>query len=262
MPCQPAAAPRRGLDLACCLHEIAGMTRKVQADKIGLPIPDREVAGRALARELAPTADGREVLVLALPRGGVPVAVEIAKALRAKLDLMLVRKLGTPGRPELAMGAIAAGGPPILNEDVVRAYGITSDEIAKVEEREREEIARRDRAYRGQRPRPELEGRIVVLVDDGLATGATMRAAIRAAREGKAHKVVVAVPVAPRDTVRQLQSEADEVHCLATPEPFFAIGQWYRRFEQVPDERVTELVEATWSRERAGHSSQPTAPVP
>lgn len=231
------------------------MKRRKVVHKIQLPIRNREVAGQALANELARYRNGREIIVLALPRGGVPVAAQVANALRAPLDLMLVRKLGTPERPELAMGAIASGGKQVLNTDVVRAYGISSEEIAEVEARERKEIARRAQAYRGKRPAPQLEGRLVMLVDDGLATGVTMRAAIDAARAGGAHTIIVAVPVAPLETLKQLKRKADEIYCLASPHPFFSIGQWYQRFDQVQDEEVIELLKAAWDREPMTDSS-------
>jgi putative phosphoribosyl transferase len=195
------------------------------------------------------------MIILALPRGGVPVALEIARALHAPLDLMLVRKLGTPGRPELAMGAIATNQARVLNAEVVRAYGIEESQIDEVENREREEIQRRNRVYRGDRPAPALEGLTVVLVDDGLATGATMRAAIRAARNARAHKVVVAVPVAPVETAHMLRREADELHCLATPQPFLAIGQWYQHFDQVSDDEVKAILERSWGEQEASHST-------
>ena len=216
------------------------MTERTHSPTLAeLPLPDRRAAGEALARVLAPRYRGRpDVIVLALPRGGVPVAVPIARALGAPLDLMLVRKLGVPYQPELAMGAIASGGVRVMNEDVVRAAGVGPQQIEAVAAREAQEMARRARVYRGRRPWPALAGRCVILVDDGLATGATMRAALRAARAQGASCVVVAVPVAPPDTVAALRGEADEVTVLHTPEPFHAIGQWYRDFSQTLDSEV------------------------
>ncbi len=213
-----------------------------------LPIPDRRAAGRALAEALARYGGRGDVVVLALPRGGVPVAAEIADALGAELDLMLVRKLGVPGYRELAMGAIASGDVMVMNEDVVASSGVGPAAIEAVVEEERRELQRRERAYRGDRPRPDLEGRCVILVDDGLATGATMHAAIDAVRAQKPACVVVAVPVAPPDTVRRLARLVDEVVCLYQPEPFMAIGQWYVDFSQVSDQEVQQILENHWKK--------------
>jgi putative phosphoribosyl transferase len=184
--------------------------------------------------------------VLALPRGGVPVAAEIAAALGAELDLMIVRKLGAPGQTELAMGAIASGGVRVLNRDVIASLGIKETAIEEVARREQQELERREHAYRGERPRPAIEGHCVILVDDGIATGATMRAGIEALRRLKPAKIVVAVPVAPPDTVARLRNVADEVVCLATPEPFWAIGQWYVEFPQLSDETVRQALAEAW----------------
>jgi putative phosphoribosyl transferase len=204
---------------------------------------DRVAAGRVLAAQLAHHAGG-DAIVLALPRGGVPVAAEIARALDAPLDLMVVRKLGCPGHRELAAGAIAAGGIKILNPDV--ADLLDPDDLAAVEALERRELARRERAYRGARPAPSLAGRTVILVDDGLATGATMRAAIAAARSQGPARIVVAVPVGPRDTLATLRREADEVVCPMVPPAFYAIGLWYEDFTQVCDEDVREILARSW----------------
>jgi putative phosphoribosyl transferase len=212
-----------------------------------LPLRDRTEAGRALAAALRAYRGRGDVLVLALPRGGVPVACEVAEALGAQVDLIIVRKLGTPGQEELAMGAIASGGVRVLNRDVIEPMRIPERAIEEVERRERAEIERRERAYRGQRPRPEVAGQCVILVDDGVATGATMRAAIAALRQAKPSRIVVAVPVAPPDTVDVLRSEADEVVCLATPEPFMAIGCWYVAFPQLSDEEVRSRLAQSWS---------------
>ncbi len=214
-----------------------------------LPIPDRRTAGRALAGALSRYAGRDDVVVLALPRGGVPVAAEIADALGAELDLMLVRKLGVPGYRELAMGAIASGGVQVMNEDVLAGSGISPAAIEAVVEEERAELQRRERAYRGDRPWPDLRGRCVILVDDGLATGATMHAAIDAVRAQEPGCIVVAVPVAPPDTVRRLARLVDEVVCLYEPEPFMAIGQWYVDFSQVSDQEVEQILAEHWKRD-------------
>jgi putative phosphoribosyl transferase len=222
-----------------------------------LPLRDRVQAGRALGAALWTYRGRHDVLVLALPRGGVPVACEVADALGAEVDLMIVRKLGTPGQEELAMGAIASGGVRVLNRDVIESLQISERAIAEVERRERGEIERREHAYRGQRPRPAVAGQCVILVDDGVATGATMRAAIAALRQQKPAKVVVAVPVAPLDTVEVLRSEADEVECLATPEPFRAIGCWYVEFPQLSDEEVRTRLSRSWGVEAATAAAVP-----
>jgi len=214
-----------------------------------LPLADRTAAGRSLAAVLSDYYRDEDVVVLALPRGGVPVAREVAAALDATLDLILIRKLGVPMQPELAMGAIASGGVRVLNPDVVQSWRITGEDIAAVAAIEQRELERREAAYRGERPRPPVGGRTVILVDDGVATGATMRAAISALRQLGPAKIVVAVPVAPADTVQALEEVADEVVCLATPEPFFAIGSCYRDFTQVSDEEVRRLLEVVPRRE-------------
>jgi len=207
---------------------------------------DRVEAGQRLAEALRRYAGQDDVLVLALPRGGVPVAAELADALGAPLDLMLVRKLGTPGHEELALGAIASGGAIVFNDDLLAALGIARDTIDAIIERERKELARRDYAYRGARPPPEVAGKTVLLVDDGLATGATMRAAVQALRRQRPGRVVVAVPVAPPDTVERLRAEVDEVVALATPEPFFGVGHWYQDFSQTSDEEVRAHLARHW----------------
>ncbi|MEW6444053.1 MAG: phosphoribosyltransferase family protein [bacterium] len=205
---------------------------------------DRTEAGRTLAVALAGYRDKPEVLVLALPRGGVEVACEVARELRAELDIMIVRKLGFPGQEELAMGAIATGGVRIMNPEV--AGEIPEQIIERVAERESEELRRREMSYRGDRPAPRLGGRRVILVDDGLATGATMRASIAAVRRQDPEEVVVAVPVAPRTTVDRLREEADEVICPATPSLFYAIGEWYEDFSQTSDQEVRALLRRAW----------------
>jgi len=201
---------------------------------------DRREAGRVLAGELPDY--GSEALVLALPRGGVPVAFEVAKALRAPLDVFLVRKLGVPGQEELAMGALASGGSRVMNAEVVRALHIPKRDVDAAVERETRELRRRERLYRGDRPFPEVAGRTVILVDDGLATGASMRAAVVALRQQNPAKLVVAVPVAPLETCEALRAEADEVICAETPEPFFGVGRWYASFPQTSDIEVQELL--------------------
>jgi predicted phosphoribosyltransferase len=204
---------------------------------------NREDAGRALARALTAAHAGRpDVIVLALPRGGVPVGAEVARALGAPLDVLLVRKLGVPGHEELAMGAIADGGVRVVNEDVLRALRVPVDAVEAVALEEGQELQRRARAYRGGRPAPDLRGRTVILVDDGLATGSTMRAAVAAVRRQGPARVVVAVPVGAEDTCEALRREADEVVCPRTPEPFYAVGAWYRDFLQTTDEEVRELL--------------------
>lgn len=219
------------------------------ASRTRLPIPDRMAAGRLLADMLSAWRQRPDVIVLALPRGGVPVAYQIAVALGARLDLMLVRKLGLPIHRELAMGAIASGGIRVLNDDVVRGYGIDAVTIDAVAGREMVELERRDRAYRGDRPQPVLHGQCVILVDDGLATGATMHAAIDAVRQQRPAQIIVAVPVAPPDTVAALRLLVDKVVCPHTPEPFNAIGQWYLDFNQTTDEEVVDLLHKAWERQ-------------
>lgn len=218
-----------------------------------IPYADREEAGRRLADGLQQYQGREDVLVLALPRGGVPVGYEIARSLNADLDLMLVRKLGAPYQPELAMGAIATGGARVLNRDIVTSLGIDETTIEEVADRERKELKRRERAYRGERPVPELQGKCVILVDDGLATGATMRAAVTAVRAQSPARIVVAVPVAPPDAVDALRGEADEVICPETPEVFYAISQWYQSFPQTSDEEVQALLARAWERSEPEH---------
>jgi putative phosphoribosyl transferase len=213
-----------------------------------LPVKNRKVAGQALAEALQKYKERDDVIVLGLPRGGVPVAVEVSQALDAELDLMLVRKLGTPGQEELAMGAIASGGSRIMNEDVVRNLSISENAISLVEERERKELQRREQAYRGDRPWPGLANRCVILVDDGLATGATMRAAVDAVREEGPALVVIAVPVAPAETVEMLRQQVDHMVCLAEPEFFRAIGLWYVDFSQVSDDQVRQILDQAWKK--------------
>lgn len=199
-------------------------------------------AGRQLATHLNALAQRNDVVVLALPRGGVPVASEVARELNAPLDVFLVRKLGVPGHPELAMGAIASGGVRVLSDDLIDQLGIPRAEVDRVSVRERLELERRDRLYRGDRSLPELRGRTVILVDDGLATGATMEAAIVAIGQFQPAQVVVAVPVGAADACHRLKEIADEVVCASTPEPFRAVGLWYQHFDQTSDEEVISLL--------------------
>jgi predicted phosphoribosyltransferase len=203
---------------------------------------DRREAGRVLAEELTSYANQPDVLILALPRGGVPVGCELARALRVPLDVFLVRKLGVPGHEELAMGAVATGGVRVLNDDVVEPLGIPEYVIEAETAQELEELRRRERLYRGGRPAPDVHGRTVILVDDGLATGATMRAAIQALRQQQPGRIVVAVPTAAPDTCEALRSKADKVICAMTPEPFFAVGHWYDDFTQTTDDEVRRLL--------------------
>jgi len=203
---------------------------------------NRKEAGRFLAERLVAYANCPEVVVLALPRGGVPVAFEIATAIHAPLDIFVVRKLGVPGQEELALGALASNGTRLLNEPVVQALGITPGEIETVTAKEQAELERRERVYRAGRAPLDLNGRIVILVDDGIATGTTMQAAIAAIRTQQPARVVVAVPVAPLSTCRKLEQEAEEVVCLLSPEDFMAISLWYDEFSQTGDEEVCDLL--------------------
>src|SRR5207247_4971375 len=203
---------------------------------------NRAEAGRQLAEKLDKYAVRDDVIVLGLPRGGVPVAYEVAKRLHAPLDVLIVRELGVPGFEELAAGAIASGGVRVLNEEVIRAIPHADQAIEAVTARETTELQRREQIYREGRPAPELRDRIAILVDDGLATGATMRAAIKALRQRGAAKIVVAVPVGPPDTCHEIEEQADETICLSTPQFFQAVGQYYEDFSQTTDEDVRELL--------------------
>ena len=211
-----------------------------------IPIKDRASAGRDLAEQLQHYAGRDDVIVLALPRGGVPVAFEIAQALNAPLDLMLVRKLGTPGQEELAMGAIAMGGVRVMNDDIVNALHISDAAIEEEAAKEQQELEHRLQTYRGDRPLLQLKNKCILLVDDGIATGATVRVAIQALRQQQPSRIVVATPVAPPDTVELLRGEADDVICLATPEPFMAISMWYQHFPQTSDGEVKALLQRAW----------------
>src|SRR5215468_12552507 len=203
---------------------------------------DRTGAGRCLAGKLASYADRPDIVVLGLPRGGVPVAFEVARALAAPLDVFVVRKLGVPGHEELAMGAVATGGVRVLNDEVVHGLGIPEDRIDAIAARELQELARRERAYRDGRAPPDVTGKAVILVDDGLATGATMRAAVRALKQQGPERIVVAVPTATPNTSAGLKAEADEVVCVITPEPFVAVGYWYDDFSKTTDAEVRVLL--------------------
>ncbi|MBB2914574.1 putative phosphoribosyltransferase [Streptosporangium becharense] len=207
---------------------------------------NRRDAGRVLAGMLAHHRGVPGVVVLGLPRGGVPVAYEIASALGAPLDIFLVRKLGVPGHEELAMGAVAGGGVVELNDDIVHGLTVSSEALREAIRRERRELRRRERLYRGSRPAPPIGGRTVILVDDGLATGASMRAAVQALRRLRPARITVAVPTAPRSACRELSRLVDEVVCAATPSPFFAVGYSYRDFDQTSDDEVRELLDAAF----------------
>jgi predicted phosphoribosyltransferase len=214
---------------------------------------DRTEAGRELATKLAAYADRPDVLVLALPRGGVPVAFEVARALHVPLDVFLVRKLGLPGREELAMGAIASGDIIAINNDVVRELGVPDEVIRRVAAEERRELHRRQFAYRGDRPPIDVRDRVVILVDDGLATGSSMRAAIAALRRQRPARIVAAVPVGAAETCAELCEEADETICARTPERFLGVGRWYGDFSQVTDDEVRALLSEAQTEIAPGH---------
>jgi len=222
---------------------------------------DRADAGRKLAAQLTRYADRPDVLVLALPRGGVPVAYEVAKALNAPLDIFLVRKLGVPGHEELAMGAIATGGVRVVNDDLVSYLGIPDEVIDSIAATEQRELERREQAYRDGRPPPDARDRVVILIDDGLATGSTMRAAAASLRLQKPARIVVAVPVSSPETCEEFRSEVDEIVCAVTPQHFQGVGPWYDNFSQTSDEEVRELLkratqqqQLTASRARQGQT--------
>jgi putative phosphoribosyl transferase len=223
---------------------------------------NRRGAGRFLAQRLGAYANRSDVLVLALPRGGVPVAFEVARALRAPLDVFIVRKLGVPGHEELAMGAIASGGTHVVNQDVVRALGITREELRSAIQVEERELARRERLYHGDAPRPHLAGRTVILIDDGLATGSTMFAAVRALRTLGPARIVIGVPISSPDTCAAFSDIVDEIVCAATPERFSAVGLWYEDFTQTTDEEVRMLLDAAAREQldRSGAAAPATTP--
>ena len=216
---------------------------------------DRMQAGKLLAERLEAYANRPDALVLALPRGGVPVGFALAEALNLPLDILLVRKLGVPGHEEVAMGAIASGGGRIIRHDIVKMLGITDEAIEETTRRERAEMQRRDLLYRAGQPPPRVEGREILLVDDGLATGATMMAAVQALRTRRPARVVVAVPVGAADACRLLSDEADEVVCLRMPEPFHAVSPWYDEFPQTGDREVIDLLERAYGFPRAGNAA-------
>jgi putative phosphoribosyl transferase len=210
-----------------------------------LPFENRKQAGQALAKELTAYRGRKDVLVLALPRGGVPIAFELADALQAPLDVLLVRKLGLPSQSELAFGAIAMGGVRVFDQEILDHYRPTPEEIAEVTARETELLERRERAYRAGTPPPVIANRVIILVDDGLATGSTMRAAIATLKFGQPARVIVATPVASVEGPAAISAEADELVCLAQPQPFRSVGSWYRDFGQVSDREVHELLAAS-----------------
>lgn len=207
---------------------------------------DRLDAGQRLAAALAGYRDSRP-LILAVPRGGVVVAAPVAQSLQADLDIVIARKVGLPGNPELAVAAVAPDGEALFNRSALRAYGLQPADLEDGVRRETAEIARRAAAYRGERPQPRLKGRTVIVIDDGLATGFTVEAALRYIRRGQPERLVLAVPVAPPDTVTRLRPQVDELVCLAQPEPFYAVGQFYQSFEQLEDGEVTAILKGYWS---------------
>ena len=216
---------------------------------------DRIDAGRRLAAALSSYAGRADTLVLALPRGGVPVAFEVARTLDAPLDVFVVRKLGVPGHEEFAMGAIATGGATLIDDTIVRQLRVTGAELDTVVRKEMRELERRERRFRGNRPPPDIAGRTVIVVDDGLATGSSMRVAVAALRQEHPGRIVVAVPIAPPETCAALRRDADDVVCAVTPEPFYAVGLWYDDFTQTTDDEVHDLLER-------GRSELAAAPFP
>jgi putative phosphoribosyl transferase len=218
-----------------------------------VPFRDRTEAGELLASKLLQYAGRPDVQVLALPRGGVPVALEVAKALKAPLDVFVVRKLGVPGHEELAMGAVASGGVRVLNRDVIESLRIPRAMIEAVSAQELQELSRRERLYRDDRPPPQIRNHRVILVDDGLATGSTMRAAVAALRKLHPSKIIVAVPAAAPSTCDEFRSEVDEIVCAETPQPFYAVGAWYEDFSQVSDDQVRKMLEDVQNQEGVRH---------
>jgi predicted phosphoribosyltransferase len=218
-----------------------------------LPYPNRVAAGQALASRLTTYAEQADTVILALPRGGVPVAHEIARSLRLPWDVFVVRKVGVPGYEELAMGAIASGGVRVMNDDLVQHLGLPSSAVTRAIARASDVLSQREHAYRGHRQAIEVQGRTVILVDDGLAAGATMQAAIKALRAQGAHRIVVAVPVASPDVCETIGDEVDEIICAAMPEPFHAAGLWYEDFSQTTDDEVRTLLETRGPQELHSH---------
>ena len=208
-----------------------------------IPFKDRRDAGRKLAQKLTAYPGQPDLLILALPRGGVPVAYEVARALNAPLDVFLVRKLGLPGQEELAIGAIATGGVRVLNRDIIRMLSIPDELINFVARRELQELQRRERLYRGDRPPPDVRDRKIILIDDGLATGASMRAAVVSLRAQHPARILVAVPIAAESVCEAFRTEVDEIICAVTPEPFYGVGRWYEDFSQITDREVRILLE-------------------
>jgi putative phosphoribosyl transferase len=238
--------------VAACVEQTEGRSRIAPAaaaepkDRLMEVNPlfrDREEGGRALADRLASSVSDSNILVLALPRGGVPVGFEVARVLRAELDVFLVRKLGLPGQEELAIGAIASGGVRVLNNNLIKQLRVSEALLNRVASREQKELERRERLYRENRPPPAVRDRTILLVDDGLATGASMLAASRALRPQGAKRIIVAAPVASRQACDDFRTEVDQVICAATPEPFLAVGIWYEHFSQTTDEEVRILLE-------------------
>ncbi|AOE60724.1 phosphoribosyltransferase [Pseudomonas corrugata] len=223
----------------------------IQSPSLQITLPNRTEAGRRLVEPLFKYANRPDVIILALPRGGVPVAYEVATALNVRLDLMLVRKLGVPSHPEFAMGAIASGGIQILNDEALRVHPIDRASFDAVVARETQELLRREQVYRGNRPPLQLKDQVVILVDDGLATGSSMMAAVHAVRVQSPARIVVAVPVAPLETVEALRSEVNEVICPLIPEWMTSIGYWYLSFAQTSDDEVIDLMHRAWQREAA-----------
>jgi len=216
---------------------------------------DRVDAGRQLAEQLRKYANRNDVVILGIPRGGVPVAYEVAVALGVPLDIFVSRKLGVPGEEELAFGAVATGGVRVLDHDLIQSVGISKEEVERITERVRAEVLRREKLYRGSRPPARLDGKIAILVDDGIATGSSMLAAIQALRHLKPASIVVAVPVAPLSTCDRLRKEVDDLICVQTPEDFFAIGNFYSDFSQTADSDVTELLDRAAPRPKHQHVS-------
>lgn len=229
------------------------MGEQVEEATMTFLFKNRFDAGRYLATRLEAYRHRPDVLVLGLPRGGIPVAAEVARLLDAPLDVFVVRKLGVPGQEELAMGAIATGGIRILNHEIVRVLQIPDHVIDRATEQEQEELRRRERAYRGDRPPPEVHGKTVILIDDGLATGASMRAAVAALHQQEPARIVVAVPVAAEDTCAEFKHQVDDIICASTPEPFLGVGRWYEDFAQMTDQEVREILERAW-REQEAHT--------
>ena len=230
----------------------------IQSPSMQTTLANRAEAGRRLVAPLLKYANRPDVIILALPRGGVPVAYEVAIALHVSLDLMLVRKLGVPSNPELAMGAIANGGIQILNDDALRAHPLDRASFEAVVARETRELQRREKAYRGSRPPLQLKDKIVILIDDGLATGSSMMAAVGAVRAQAPSRIVIAVPIAPRETLEAMRSEVDEVICSLVPEWMVSIGYWYMDFPQTSDEEVIHLLQRAWQREPSTDDAEQT----